>query len=152
QAEHRDVRRRLVEALDAARNDARSHAVHLAHFHRQVGERLRLAKQREPPVAVALRQVGLVGETVIDLSLEEGAAAGAAYAGAAAVRKHVAGVEPGLQDGLALRHLITVAAGLQRDAMSHGRGQLHHGKALLLRRARAYMATMEFGYFTLSDN
>src|SRR5579859_7252538 len=78
QAEHRDVGRGLVEALDAARDDARPHAVHFAYFDGQVGERLRLAKERQAFIAIALRQVRLVREAIVDASLEDRAAAGAA--------------------------------------------------------------------------
>src|SRR5438067_9818442 len=59
---------------------------------------------------------------VVDASLLDGGAAGAADAFAAAVGQLVAGIEARLQDGLSVGNFETVAARLERDAVGHGEG------------------------------
>ena len=90
-----DVGRRFLQPLDAARNETRANALNLAHLHHQVGKRLRLAEQRVASRLVAVGQVLRMDAAVVDFSLEDRAAARAAYAGAAAIGKHVTGIEPG---------------------------------------------------------
>ena len=119
QADHRDVGRGLLKALDAARNDPRAHALDLAHLDHQIRQRLRLAKQRVSLGLVAVGEIRRVHRAVVELALHHGAAAGAADARAAAVRHHEPGIEPGLQHVLALLHFVAMAARFQGDAMRH---------------------------------
>ena len=122
QIEDRDVRRRTLDFLDPAGNLARPdarHARELVHLDDDIGERFCLAKQGIALRLVAVGKIGRMHRTVIDLAFEQGAAAGAADAGAAAVRHHEAGIEPGLQDALPFRHLEAVSAWFESDAVSH---------------------------------
>ena len=119
QAEDRHVGRGLVQPLDAAGDDPRPHAMDLAHLDREIAERLRLAKERIALRLVAVGQIRGVHRAVVDLAFQYGSPAGAADPGAAAVRQHVAGIQPCLQHRLALVDFVAVPAGLQCDAMSH---------------------------------
>src|SRR5438067_11102411 len=74
---------------------------------------------------------------VVDASLLDGGAAGAADAFAAAVGQLVACIEARLQDGLSVGNFETMAARLERDAVSHSRALITPRKTLLRRRDRA---------------
>src|SRR5438874_7801379 len=134
-AEDGDIGRGLVEPLDAGRENLRPDAVQpgeLAHLDRQVGQRLRLAEQRVALGLVVLRKVAWAHVTVVHASFLDRAAAGAAHAFAAAIGQLVAGVEPRLEHGLALRYFKAVAARLQRDAVSHRRALITPWNGLAL--------------------
>ena len=118
-AQDGDVGRRLVEPLHPAGNDARAHALDFVNLDHQLGERLRLAKERIALRLVAVRQIRGVHRAVVDASLEHRTAAGAAHAGAAAVGQHVARIESRLQDGVAVRNFVGMAARFQRYALWH---------------------------------
>src|SRR5205085_11534200 len=115
-ADDGDVGRELVEALDAARNESRPYTLDFPYFDDEIGERRRLAEERVALRLVARRQIRVMHAAVIDLAFENGAAAGAAHTGAAAIREHAAGVEAGLQDRLAFGALVRVAARLESYA------------------------------------
>jgi hypothetical protein len=119
QADHRYVRRRPFQPLDPARNHAGLHALHLAHLDHEIGQRLGLAEERVALRLVAFRKIRLVHQAVVDLAFEDGAAAGAADAGTAAVRQHVPGFDARLQDVLAVFAFVTVPARFESNAVGH---------------------------------
>ncbi len=93
--------------------------MHLAHLDGDVGKGLCLAKERIALRLVDVGQIGGVHRAVVHLALEDRAAAGAADAGAAAIGQHVPGIEPRLQDALALLDFVGMPAGHECYAISH---------------------------------
>ena len=93
--------------------------IHLARFEREVGQRLRAAKQRHAGSPLVGGQRAVLGDAEVDRAGEHLALAGTAGAVLAAVGQVDAGIEGGFEDGGIGCHAELMAAGLEGDLMRH---------------------------------
>ncbi len=118
----RDVRRRLVDRLDAARQLADpdvAGAAHFAHLDHEIGLGLRAAEEREPRLLLVVGQRRRLVRAVVDAAFEDLPLARAARAVAAAVRQHQVGVHRRGEHGVALGARERMIARLYGNLVRH---------------------------------